>query len=172
VTALVVYESSFGNTAELARAVWAGMFARRADVELVEVRAAPEHLPDGVDLLVVGAPTHAFGLSRPRTRADAAVQAGRPAEPSTIGVREWLGHLDRPGHPVHAATFDTRIQSPHVPGSAATGAGKRLRRAGYEVDDVESFWVTGTKGPLAVGELERAREWGIHLAEATVHPSD
>jgi len=171
-SALVVYESSFGNTAELARAVWAGMFARRPDVELLEVRAAPEHLPDGVDLLVVGAPTHAFGLSRPRTRADAAVQAGRPPEPSTIGVREWLGHLDRPGHPVHAAAFDTRIQSPHVPGSAATGAGKRLRRAGYDVDAVESFWVTGTKGPLAAGELERAREWGIRLADATVRPSD
>ncbi|GIG21343.1 flavodoxin [Cellulomonas chitinilytica] len=169
-TALVVYESSFGNTAELARAVWAGMFARRPDVELVEVRGAPEHLPDDIDLLVVGAPTHAFGLSRPRTRADAAVQAGRPPEPSTIGVREWLAHLDRPGRTVHAAAFDTRIQSPHVPGSAASGAGKRLRHAGYAVDDVESFWVTGTKGPLAVGELERARAWGSHLTEV-VPPS-
>ena len=162
--ALVVYESSFGNTAEVARAVWEGMFSRMADVELVEVRGAPSRLPPDLELLVVGGPTQAFGMSRPATRSDADVQAGRPAGSAAIGLREWLRLLEEPEQHVRAATFDTRIHTPHVPGSAAVGAWRVLRRHGFEVTaEAESFWVTGIKGPLRDGELDRARSWGIGL---------
>ena len=66
---------------------------------------------------------------------------------------------------MHAATFDTRIHTPHVPGSAAVGAWRVLRRDGYDVAaEAESFWVLGIRGPLRDGELDRARTWGVSLA--------
>jgi hypothetical protein len=53
-----------------------------------------------------------------------------------------------------------------VPGSAARGAEKRLRRLGFRVvAAAESFNVTGTKGPLVPGEVERARCWAEQVAE-------
>ena len=161
--ALVVYESSFGNTARVATAIWEGMFSRLQDVSLLEVGAAPNRLPVELELLVVGAPTQAFGMSRPVTRADAQVQAGTADRGPTIGVREWLAALEKPGRPVAAATFDTRVRS-HVPGSAAVGASRALRRAGFDrCADPETFWVLGVKGPLRDGELERAHSWGARL---------
>ena len=84
------------------------------DVALLEVAAAPRRLPPELELLVVGAPTQAFGMSRPRTREDALRTAGTEAAGPTIGVREWLRELEPPERPVHAATFDTRIHTPHV----------------------------------------------------------
>jgi len=165
VRALVVFESSFGNTGQLARAVWEGISSRVRDVALLEVAGAPHRLPAELDLLVVGGPTQAFGMSRPATRADAQAQAGTtPVEPTT-GLREWLAALDPPERVVYAATFDTRIHSPHVPGSAAAGAMRALRRAGFQLTaESESFWVTAIKGPLRDGELERARAWGVGLS--------
>ena len=162
--ALVVYESSFGNTGQIARAIWNGMFSRLPEVALLEVGAAPTRLPLDLELLVVGGPTQVFGMSRPVTRADAQAQAGTTALGPTTGVREWLAALEAPERPVRAATFDTRIHSPHVPGSAAVGAWRALRRAGFDVAaEAESFWVLGTKGPLRDGELERAYSWGVGL---------
>jgi hypothetical protein len=138
--------------------------------EVVHIDEAPDALPAEVDLLVVGGPTHAFGLSRPATREGAAKQAAgnpttqNPATPGR-GLREWLAGLQRPASPVAAATFDTRIKKLLVPGSAARGAAKRLRRLGLRmVAKPESFWVNGTAGPLRDGETDRARRWGEHLA--------
>ena len=66
---------------------------------------------------------------------------------------------------VGAAAFDTRIDKPRVPGSAARAAEKRLRRLGFRfVAAAESFYVTGTKGPLVPGEVERARLWAEQVA--------
>lgn len=162
--ALVVYESMFGCTKAIAEAVAEGLAADGVRVQLVEVGQAPVDL-SGVDLLVVGGPTHAFGMSRPATREDAARQA-EPASPvsSRIGIREWLEQLPRQERTVRAATFDTRVRPPRVPGSAARAADRRLRSRGLLiVSGAESFWVTGTKGPLHAGELDRAREWATGL---------
>jgi flavodoxin len=65
--AIVVYESMFGNTQRVAEAVAAGIAAHMT-VELIEVGAAPTQIGEDVGLLVVGGPTHAFGLSRQSTR--------------------------------------------------------------------------------------------------------
>src|SRR6218665_3169684 len=155
--ALVVYESSFGNTGMIAETVWRGLAHRIPDAELRRVDEAPTRLPATVELLVVGGPTQAFGMNRPSTRADAQAKAGTTATGPTTGVREWLHQLDAPQRPVHAATFDTRIHSPHVPGSAAAGAWHLLAKAGFEITaEAESFWVTGIRGPLREGEVDRA----------------
>jgi flavodoxin-like protein len=159
---LVVYESMFGNTRDIAKAVAEGL-ADAGTVDLVEVGAAPIPLPDDVDLLVVGAPTHAFGLSRPATRKSAADQAVGEVVSTGIGLREWLDELT-PGTAAVSA-FDTRVKVALMPGSAARRALGRLRKLGFPMLlRSESFYVQGTPGPLKDGEIARARRWGAKLA--------
>jgi hypothetical protein len=153
--AVVVYESMFGNTRRAAEAIGAGLRAHFEVVEVLGAAAAPTSL-DGVDLLVVGAPTHAFGMPRRSTRVAASEQGGEEVPPS--GVREWLAALDRPVHPIAAMAFDTRARS-RITGSARRPINRRLRRLGFRTTTPVSFTVTATPGPLADGELEAARRW-------------
>jgi hypothetical protein len=165
--ALVVYESMFGNTQAIADAVAEGLGAH-LPVDAVEVGAAPTVVGDDVALLVVGGPTHAFGMSRQGTRQDAGKQAEHGLVSAGIGLREWLAAVHESAGSVAATAFDTRIERPRLPGSATRAAGKRLRRLGFRIIvPPESFYVTGTQGPLLDGELERARRWGGQLG-ATV----
>ena len=159
--ALVVFESMFGNTHAIAVAVAESLATQYRDVDVVDVADAPLRLDD-VSLLVVGAPTHAFGMSRLSTRR-AATDQGAEATVER-GVREWLADLERPTRPMRAAVFDTRIRKPLMPGSAARAMRRRLRRLGLEVTAPISFGVTGTPGPLVDGELDRARRWATSLA--------
>ena len=161
--ALVVYESMFGNTEAVARAVAEGL-SGTVEVDLREVSQAPAPVTGPVDLIVVGGPTHAFSLSRPATRADAVRQGATP--PGTdVGLREWLAQLGRGPHSGRVAAFDTRVEKVrHLPGSAATKAARLARRHGYAPAGRESFYVVDTGGPLVAGALERARAWGARLA--------
>ena len=128
--ALVVYESMFGNTEAVARAVAEGV-GETMDVSLHEVSTAPAPITDLVDLVVVGGPTHAFSLSRPSTRADAIDKGATQGEADT-GLREWIGHLRKGPHSECVAAFDTRVDRVRrLPGSAArkavqAAAGRRL----------------------------------------------
>lgn len=162
--ALIVYESMFGNTRDIAYAVAEGL-TPHLDVDVVEIADAPEDPGDEVGLLVVGGPTHALGLSRPKTRADAVARTTTtPVVSRDAGLREWLDALPKTRRRRDAAAFDTRIRVRGLPGSAARGAAKRLRRRGYRlVWPTQSFYVTDTTGPLAEDELERARTWGHRL---------
>ncbi|MEV4175974.1 flavodoxin domain-containing protein [Nonomuraea sp. NPDC049709] len=162
--ALVVYESMYGNTQQIAEAVARGLAAGMA-AEAVEVGAAPALVGEDVRLLVVGGPTHAFSMSRASTRQSAAQQAGGALVSHGDGVREWLAALRTSSAGLGSAAFDTRIAKPRMPGSAAHGIAGRLRRHGVRaVVPAQSFYVTGTQGPLVEGELERARQWGETLA--------
>jgi hypothetical protein len=164
--ALLVFESMFGNTRQIADAVTEGL-SEHLPVERVEVGAAPATIGRDVELLVVGCPTHAFGLTRPGTRQSAARQAENGLVSTGIGLREWLDTLPKASSDVAVATFDTRISKPRLPGSAAVAAEKRLRRLGFRVSTrPQSFFVEGTTGPLVSGERERARQWGEELAES------
>jgi hypothetical protein len=164
--AVVVYESMFGNTRRVAQAVAEGIReVMPADVVEVGEAAAGDRLD--ADLLVVGAPTHAFGLSKPTTRADAEQRAGQSVISRGRGVREWLEDGWRTSAP--AAAFDTHTQKPNLPGHAGKAVDKRLRRAGCRVlERYESFAVHGYEGPLCDGEVDRARAWGTHLASLVV----
>lgn len=170
--ALIVYESMFGNTAKVAGAVADGVRKHMA-VELLAADHAPATAADGVDLLVVGGPTHAFSMTRSNTREDAVRQGATTA--TTTGIREWIRQLHDGRHAELVATFDTRVARTggkvrHFPGSAAKSAAKALHKHGYSTAlKPESFWVKDTAGPLFDGELERAREWGDHLAETIEH---
>ncbi|MEV4126975.1 flavodoxin domain-containing protein [Nocardia sp. NPDC049707] len=161
----IVYESMFGNTAAIAKAVAAELSAY-GEVEVLDVAAAAQRPEPAVDLLVVGAPTHALGMSRARTRRDAAARTEAPVSVD-IGMREWLDAALPVPPGSRAAAFATKAAKPSwLPGSAARGAGKRLRRLGYELIDAPTdFLVDGILGPLTAGELERARAWADHLAQ-------
>lgn len=166
--ALVVYESMFGNTEAVARAIADGI-ATRLPVDLMEVGEAPGVLPGDVALLVVGGPTHAHGMTKPESRADAGRRAGPRLVSRGIGIREWLTDLAPPPRPVVAAVFDTRIKGPKVLwGSAAKAATSLLARSFSTIRGPESFLVDGPTGPvfdrLLPDELARARSWGADLA--------
>lgn len=160
--ALVVYESAWGNTREVAEAISSGL-SDRMDTHVIAVDTAPPLRDVQVDLLVVGAPTHAFGLSREATREDAH-QRGGDLIPS--GVREWLE-----SDPVSllVATFDTHVRHPNLPGHASRKTAKKLEKLGCEVlIEPESFYVRGYEGPLLDGEVDRARSWGEELARSVM----
>ena len=170
---LVVYESIYGNTRQVAEAIADG--CRRSGPAFV-VRAAdfdPSALTE-VDLLVLGGPTHAWSMSRPKTRQAGITNpaAGTPPVEAKLdepGIRELLRQLSRPGCPV--AVYDTRVGAPAlITGRASAAIARRLRRLGVRPIGKQSFLVSRTSR-LRSGELERARLWGIELTERRSKPA-
>ena len=167
-TAMVVYESMFGSTKAVAEAVADGLRAsgpvRAVEVSVLASAPGSTRLPDDITLLVVGGPTHAFGLSRATTRQDAATQAPGGVISSGKGLREWLDALSLPTGGLPVASFDTKVAKPNLPGSAAKSAEKRLRgMGGRPVVPARSFKVMGKSDGLIEGELEAAHTWGEQL---------
>ncbi|MEX1157372.1 MAG: flavodoxin domain-containing protein [Thermomicrobiales bacterium] len=147
--ALVVYDSKFGNTRQIAEAI-GGALGDRYDVSLQPVTDQPE-VTQAISLLLVGGPTHAHGISQP--------------------MRQFLDNLPKDAvSNVAVATFDTRFHKPKlIVGAASDGIAKRLRKRGARiVTEPESFWVESGEGPLSAGEVERARTWARTLASADV----
>ena len=139
--ALVVYDTKFGNTERVARAI--GERLRGAgEVTVAAVSERPQ-LPDGLNLLVVGSP-QAFRMSPP--------------------MREWVDATAWWARQ-RVATFDTRLgRSRWLTGSAARSLARRLRRCGCQlVGEPQSFIVAGSEGPLREGELDRAARWADSL---------
>lgn len=166
--ALVVYESFFGNTQSIARAVAAGLRLEGLVAEAVDVGDATGVEVDALDLLVVGGPTHAFALSRPSTRDDA-VRRGGNRHDTARGMREWLSDLPIRDGTHLAAAFDTRVSKVrHLPMSAARSAAKILRQRHFTLaTSPAGFVVQDVQGPLEQRELERAISWGRSLARET-----
>lgn len=172
----VVYESMFGNTRLIAEKVAQGIARPLAErPNRVVVRHVAEVTLDGVlgaDLLVVGAPTHANGLSRPLTRTEASTwgadpETGLTLEPAALGtgVREWLETLPHGG--ALFAAFDTRADLPkRFSGFASRAVASALASSGRQaVLEPESFLVTTDSRPER-SELERANVWGELIAHA------
>src|SRR6266540_4524651 len=124
--ALVVYESMFGNSRQVARAIASGL-GEYAEVEVVPVADAPQAPSRDLDLVVAGGPTHAFSMSKPKTREDA-VRRGAADAQTEFGLREWLKGLPD-GHGARLVTFDTKVR--RAPGSAAHRAAREAAAHGY-----------------------------------------
>lgn len=151
---LVVVESCFGNTARVAEAIADGLRSAGASVELTDAVTAPA--PSGVDLLLVGAPTHNRGLPTVKSRAQAVERGGHSVE---SGIGEWLSGLPKQSG-LRAVAFDTVVSRGFFAGSAAKRIERRLRRLGVDVHGQESFLVQGQPAHLVEGEAERAQAWG------------
>jgi len=163
VKAVVVYESLWGNTAAVARAIAEGI---GPDALALSTAGATRHAIEGADLIVAGAPVLGFALPTDAMRKS--IQTGpqygsNPGDFSHPSMRSWLEGLSS-GHG-RAAAFETRVRGP-VPGGSVKTIVKGLAEAGRTViGDGERFIVKGKFGPLREGELERARAWGAKLAE-------
>ncbi|MCS6843052.1 MAG: flavodoxin family protein [Caldilineales bacterium] len=158
--ALVIYDSQFGNTAQVARAIADGLrSAGAAGVEVVLQKASearPEHLA-GATLVIVGSPTQKF----------------RP----TSAIKRWLKRLPKDALAgVHVAAFDTRFTEEMINthrvltrfvaifGYAAEPILEALRKKGGRVAaPAEGFYVSDTQGPLVEGEIARATEWACQV---------
>ena len=166
--AVVVYESMYGNTHLIADAIAEGL-REHGEVVVVPVHQADTALIDSADLVVVGGPTHAHGMSRTETRRMAAEAADKPgatverdADAEGDGLREWfdtIGDLDK-----DAAAFDTRFAfAAALTGRASKGIARQLHhRRARLLCAPESFLVT-RDNHLEPDEQARAREWGYRL---------
>jgi flavodoxin len=162
---VVIYDSVYGNTERVARAIGRAA-APSGEVRVLsvgETDAAEAIAQAGhADLLFVGGPT----------------QRHRPSPK----LKAFLGSLSRGSlRGVRAACFDTRYRmAALLTGSAAGDAAGRLRRAGSRlVVPAESFFMEKDLPPkgekrrhelekLEPGELERAEEWGRTVAAAVL----
>jgi len=169
--ALVVYESMYGNTRKIAEAIADGLGA-----DAVPVKDVTSERLTRCELLVLGAPTHAWGLSRDRTRKAAADAAAKPGSGLTLepdatgaGLREWLA--DHARELPAAVAFDTRRKAPaFLTGRASRHLTKRLRRAEVALSvPPQSFFVTKAD-QLLPGELDRAGRWGRELTSRAGRP--
>jgi flavodoxin len=138
--ALIVYDSSFGNTEKVARAIGdtvVGQVARVGEVNPTDLK--------GFDLLIVGSPTHGGFQTK-------GIDGLLKALPALSGLK--------------VAVFDTRARRT-IFGYAAPKISQRLEKAGGKlVVPPEGFFVTGKQGPLEDGELDRAAEWVRHMQSA------
>jgi hypothetical protein len=181
---LVVHESLFGNTRDVAEAIAEGLRDGRGSVRVDCISAAerqPADLPTA-DLLVVGGPTHDHGMATrssvirgrlmqrrlaPPGPPGAALTIHPPRELSGSGavdadLQAWLKALPRTSGR-SAAAFDTRLGS-RWSGGAASGIARRLRRHGYHLlVPAEGFVLGSVWGPLRADEIARARRWGSDL---------
>lgn len=149
---LVIYHSRYGNTERIAHAIAEGL-SERGDVRAKAIRDVRLADLESAQLVVLGAPTQVKRMS-----------LSMRGFIRRSGKKAWFA---RP-----VAVFDTRFHGDQdKTGSAAVGLDARLRELGaLVVTPPESFFVTGMKGPLEDGEVERATVWGrrLHLGDRVV----
>ena len=160
--AVVVYESLWGNTAAIARAIAEGI---GPEAHALTTDAASAEAIAKADLIVAGAPVLGFSLASDQMRDSVArseVDAPTPPDLAHPSMRSWLDSMP-PGRGT-AAAFETRIW--WSPRGATGDIESRLKKAGYRtIAKAGKFVVKDKYGPLREGEVERARQWGKQLAE-------
>lgn len=143
---LIVYESIYGNTEIIARAIAAAI---PGEVQVLRVSQVNPDDVQSVDLLIVGSPTH----------------GALPTET----VKALLDAIEAPTREgARAATFDTRLTWGFLErwgGFAARKMADALKDKGWTlIGEPGGFFVKGLKkGPLQKGEASRAAAWAKEL---------
>jgi flavodoxin len=151
---LIVYFSKFGNTRRIAEAI-AETMRQAGDVRVLSLGQLAASDPEGVDLVVMGSPTHAFSLPvEVRTTLDALPQgilAGKLVAAFDTTVRAW---------PLRRMRASPKLLD------------QLSRLGGKPVAEPQTFYVrarnpqkTGEIDLLHEGEIERAREWAAQVAD-------
>jgi flavodoxin len=139
---LIVYDSVYGNTEQIAKAI-AGALTSLGNVKLLRASEANPSELESIEILIVGSPT----------------QAGR----STMPIKEWLSKIPAEAlKDIKVAAFDTRLSMfiTKMFGYAAPKIIESLKnKGGHLVVPPEGFIVKGKEGPLKQGEIERAVRW-------------
>jgi len=148
--ALIIYDSKFGNTEKIARAIGEAI-TPLGKVKVVQTGDANPSELSSIDFLIVGSPTH----------------AGR----ATRATKEFLKKIPANAlENVGVAAFDTRFSAEdkgigvrillRVLGYAAGRMANRLEhKGGHLAAEPEGFIVEDSEGPLKKGELEQAAIW-------------
>jgi len=148
--ALIIYDSKFGNTEKIARAIGEAI-TPLGKVKVVKAGDANPSELSSIDFLIVGSPTH----------------AGR----ATRATKEFLKKIPANAlENVGVAAFDTRFSAEdkgigvrillRVLGYAAGRMANRLEhKGGHLAAEPEGFIVEDSEGPLKKGELEQAAIW-------------
>ena len=152
---IVVYDSNFGNTEKIARAMALGLGEKGAEIDCLNVDQVDVERLAEYDFIAVGGPTHIISASKP--------------------MKEFLERLkavDLRG--LKGFSFDTRNESRMnsrmwllFENSAARVIESTLR--GMKVDIVRlrcSAIVEGREGPLHEGMEETFRQIGVEIAES------
>ena len=167
---VVVYESMYGNTHQLAECI--GEAARtRGEAVVVPVADASAALIADADVLIVGGPTHVHGMVSAMSRKGAVTDAPKQhlqLDPNAdgLGLREWFEHLDTAAHG-RAVAFDTRYDGPVAfTGRASKSISKRLRRHGFELLAAPESFLVDKANHLLDGETDRARRWATEVLQA------
>ena len=139
---LIVYDSVYGNTEKIAKAM-AEAITPPGEATVLRVGEANPSELESFDFLIVGSPTH----------------AGRP----TPAVQDFLNKVTQQSlKDIKVAAFDTRVTSKFAKifGNAAGRMGGHItKKGGVLIASPENFFVAGREGPLKEGELERAAAW-------------
>lgn len=147
--ALIVYDSFYGNTEKIAKAI-ASALTPSGEVKVLRAGEANTSDLASLDLLIVGSPT----------------QGGRP----TPAIKETLNKIPANAlKNVSVASFDTRFSTRLVGifGYAAGKiAGSLKTKGGTLILPPEAFFVKSKEGPLKEGELERAAVWAKRILES------
>ena len=144
---LVLYDSQYGDTQRIARAI-ADKLAEFGEARALRLDPRQPLQLQGVDLFILGCPTQGW-------RPTPAIQSFLE-ETSSEELRGLVG-----------ACFDTRFRLPRfMTGSASKVMAGKLREKGVSLHvPPESFFVKGTEGPLREGELERASMWARQIVD-------
>ncbi|WP_243077179.1 flavodoxin domain-containing protein [Microbacterium sp. SS28] len=167
--ALIVYESMFGNTRQVADAMREALESTDVEVTLTTAAGAPADL-GGFELVIVGAPTHAHTLPQPTSRVQGGAWADDPEKDLRLepgahepGVREWIERIATPDTAARFASFSTRVDIPRIfSGDAALAIAKRLRKRGIVVT-LHADFLVDRDSHLLEGEVERAHDWATQL---------
>jgi hypothetical protein len=168
--ALVVYESMYGNTHEIAEHIAAGLRIAGVAADVVQVNECLEDAVRESDLVVVGGPTHVHTMAGPRSRkaaADRAAATNQTLEQSAVGdgLREWFDAMSVVCG-VAAAAFDTRQDAPAaLTGQASGRIRSQLLNRGFRVVAPPRSFLVDKRPRLLAGEAERAEQWGATIAE-------
>jgi flavodoxin len=137
---LIVYDSNFGNTKIVAEEI-----SKIIGGNLISVEDFKNTDLAGIELLIVGSPINSW----------------KPT-PAIIDFLKTLNSGEL--HGLMVSSFDTRTKL--FSGDAKNKIAEELNAKGAElINSPGSFYVKGTKGPLAEGELEKAVEWAKKIIE-------
>jgi len=152
---LVVYYSKYGNCAQIADAIHKGLIESGHDIGIATVKEVSETDDMDLDFVVVGGPT----------------RAGRAAGPIKRFAKDFSA--SSAGGGARFAAFGTGLAQGIEKGEkiSADRLHDMLCEMGLApVAEPFKASVTGMKGPLAEGELERAVEYGKHLGDCIENP--
>jgi len=147
--AIVIYNTSYGNTKIIAETITETLRESGLEVHLSHVKNVKELHAKDYDFLVLGSPTRINNMSFTIRRfIDGKIKGA-----------EWR---DKP-----FATFDTELQDviEKCGASAAEKIAKKLSEKGLkQVLPVLKISVLGIKGPLREGEIENTKKYTKELA--------